>query len=187
MKVKVGVSVIAFLSFFGAAARAQETAPKADIFAGYSYLRERPGTSGARSFNLNGGSASIAYNATTWLSGVADFGGYHNGNILGTNTNGTLSTYLFGPRVSYRRFRRLTPFGEALFGVAHASARVTGASSSDHAFATAIGGGVDFKLSDHISIRPAKVDYLMSRFKETGSSAQTQNNLRVSTGIVLRF
>lgn len=187
MKLKVVVSLLAFASFFGAAARAQETAPKVDIFAGYSYLRENPATSGARSFNLNGGSASIAYNATTWLSGVADFGGYHNGSILGTNISGTLSTYLFGPRVSYRRLGRLTPFGEALFGVAHAGARITGASSSDNAFATAFGGGVDYKLSDHISIRPAKVDYLLSRFKETGPSAQTQNNLRVSTGILLRF
>jgi opacity protein-like surface antigen len=186
MKMKVVVSLIAFLSFFVAAARAQETAPKADIFAGYSYVRERPSTSGTSSFNLHGGSASISYNANTWLSGVADFGGYHNGNVLGTNTNGTFSTYLFGPRVSYRRLRRLTPFGEALFGVAHASAHVTGASNSENAFATAIGGGVDFKLSDHFSIRPAKVDYLMSRFRETGTSA-TQNNLRLSTGIVLRF
>src|SRR2546426_9286337 len=34
-----------------------------------------PSTSGVSSFTLNGGSASIAYNAKSWLSGVADFGG----------------------------------------------------------------------------------------------------------------
>jgi len=186
MKLKLLVSLLAVLSLFSVSAYAQET-PKVDIFAGYSYLRENPSTSGVSSFSLNGGSASFAYNANNWLSGVADFGGYHNGNILGTGADGPLSTYLFGPRVSYRRHERITPFGEALFGVARASASIAGTSGSDHAFAMSLGGGLDYKLSTHFAIRPVKVDYLITRFSETGSSAQTQNNLRVSTGIVFRF
>ncbi len=184
MKLKLWVSLLAVLSLFGATAHAQDT-PKFDIFAGYSYLRLNPSTAGVSSFNLNGGSASIAYNAKSWLSGVADFGGYSNGNILNTGINGTLSTYLFGPRVSYRHFGRITPFGEVLFGVAHASS--AGTSGSDNAFAMTLGGGLDYKLSDRFAIRPVKVDYLMTRFSETGASSQTQNNLRVSTGIVFRF
>jgi len=184
MKLQLLVSLLAVLSLFGATARAQDT-PKVDIFAGYSYLRENPSTAGVSGFNLNGGSASIAYNAKSWLGGVADFGGYHNGNILNSGVNGTLSTYLFGPRVSYRRFERITPFGEVLFGVAHLSS--AGTSGSDNAFAMTLGGGLDYKLSDHFAIRPVKVDYLMTRFSETGTSNQTQNNLRVSTGIVFRF
>jgi len=177
---------MAVLSLFGATARAQET-PKVDVFAGYSYFRNNPSTAGASSFSLNGGSASVAYNANNWLSGVADFGAYHNGNILSTGTNGTLSTYLFGPRVSYRHFGRVTPFGEVLFGVAHAGASIAGTSGSDNAFAMSLGGGFDYKLSQHFAIRPVKVDYLLTRFPETGTSNQTQNNLRVSTGIVFRF
>jgi opacity protein-like surface antigen len=187
MKSKLVVSLLAFLSFFGVAAQAQDT-PKVDIFAGYSYFRENPSTSGVSSFRLNGGSASVAYNANSWVSGVADFGGYHSGNILNTGASGTLSTYLFGPRVSYHHSGRLTPFGEVLFGVAHASANIGGGiSGSDNAFAMTVGGGLDYKLTDHFAIRPVKVDYLMTRFSETGTSAQTQNNLRVSTGIVFRF
>jgi opacity protein-like surface antigen len=186
MKLKLVVSLLAVLSLFGVSARAQDT-PKVDIFAGYSYLRENPSTAGVSSFSLNGGSASVAYNANNWLSGVADFGGYHNGNILGTGTSGTLSTFLFGPRISYRRHERITPFGEVLFGVAHASASIAGASGSDNAFAMSVGGGVDYKLSNRFAIRVAKVDYLMTRFSETGTGGQTQNNLRVSTGIVFRF
>jgi opacity protein-like surface antigen len=186
MKLKLLVSLLAVLSLFGASARAQDM-PKVDIFAGYSFLRENPSTAGVSSFSLNGGSASFAYNANNWLSGVADFGGYHNGNILSTGTSGTLSTYLFGPRISYRRHERITPFGEVLFGVAHASASIAGTSGSDNAFAMSIGGGVDYKLSDHFAIRPVKVDYLMTRFSETGTGGQTQNNLRFSTGIVFRF
>ena len=184
MKLKLLVSLLTVLSLFGATAHAQDT-PKFDIFAGYSYLRLNPRTAGVSSFNLNGGSASIAYNAKSWLSGVADFGGYNNGNILNTGINGTLSTYLFGPRVSYRHFGRITPFGEVLFGVAHASS--AGTSGSDNALAMTLGGGLDYKWSDRFAIRPVKLDYLMTRFSETGTSNQTQNNLRVSTGIVFRF
>jgi|SRR5207302_5400446 len=186
MKLKLLVSLVAVLSLFLATAGAEET-PKIDVFAGYSYFRNNPSTAGVSSFSLNGGSASVAYNANNWLSGVADFGAYHNGNILSTGTNGTLSTYLFGPRVSYRHFERLAPFGEVLFGVAHAGASIAGASGSDNAVSMSLGGGLDYKLSHHFAIRPVKVDYLMTRFSETGTSNQTQNNLRVSTGIVFRF
>ena len=186
MKLKLLVSLVAVVSLFGVTAHAQDT-PKVDIFAGYSYVRENPSTSGASSFNLNGGSASFAYNAKSWLSGVADFGAYHNGNILSTGTSGTLSTFLFGPRVSYRHLGRITPFGEVLFGVAYAGASIAGASGSDNAFAMSLGGGVDYKLTHRFAIRPIKVDYLMTRFPETGTAAQTQNSLRVSTGIVFRF
>jgi hypothetical protein len=75
MKWKLAVSLLAVLSLFGVSAHAQDT-PKVDIFAGYSYVRNNPSTSGVSSFSLNGGSASVAYNANSWLSGVAD-GGYH--------------------------------------------------------------------------------------------------------------
>jgi outer membrane immunogenic protein len=186
MKWKLLVSLLAVLSFFGAAAHAQDL-PKVDIFAGYSYVRDNPSASSVNSFNLNGGSASIAYNVKSWLSAAADFGAYHNGNILGTGTDGTLSTYLFGPRVSYRHFGRVTPFGEVLFGVAHAGASIAGTSGSDNAFAMSLGAGVDYRLMDHLAFRPIKLDYLMTRFSETGIGNQTQNNLRVSTGIVFRF
>jgi opacity protein-like surface antigen len=188
MKLKVVVSLLAFLTFSAAAAFAQET-PKLDVFAGYSYVRENPATNGARSFSLNGGSAQAIYHVNDWLSGVADFGGYHNGNILGTRADGTLSTYLFGPRISGRSFHRILPFGEALFGVAHAGANIVGTGVSRNAFGMAVGGGIDYRLNNRFSIRPLQVDYLLTRFREgtivTGN--QNQNNLRASAGIVIHF
>src|SRR5215467_4524175 len=186
MKSKVVVCLLALVSLFAVAASAQDDA-KLDVFAGYSYVRVAPSTSAVDSFHLNGGSASAAYNFNSWLGGVADFGGYNSGNILGTHVDGTLSTYLFGPRVSYRHYSRVTPFGQVLFGGAHLSSSVSGISGSDNAFAMAVGGGVDVKLSHHFSLRPAQVDYLLTRFKEGSSSNQNQNNLRVSTGVVFHF
>src|SRR2546421_11093650 len=175
MKSRVVVSLLGVLALFAGVARAQER-QTVEVFAGYSYLRANPSTSGSDGFSLNGGSASIAYNVNNWLSGVADLGGYHSGNILSSGVDGTLSTYLFGPRVSYRHFGRVTPFGEVLFGVARADASVAGASGTGNAFAMTVGGGGDYKMTDHFAVRPGKVDYLMTRFSETGTGANTQNN-----------
>jgi len=175
------------VSLFATPANAQDV-PKFNIFAGYSYVRENPATSGIDGFSLNGGSASIAYNANHWLSAVADFGGYHSNNILGTGVDGTLSTYLFGPRVSFRRDSRITPFGQVLIGVAHiGGSNDLAFSTSNNSFAMTIGGGVDYKISHRFSIRPVQVEYLLTRFNELGMGAQTQNNLRVSTGAVFHF
>jgi len=188
MKVKLVVSALAALAFFAGSAPAQEDNSKSvDVFAGYSYLRFNPNTAGVGDFNTHGGSANVAYNVNSWLSGVADFGAYHNGNILGSGVDGTLSTYLFGPRVSYRHYRRFTPFAQTLFGVAHAGASVAGSSGSDNAFSMAVGGGVDVGLSRHWAVRPVQVDYLLTRFNEGALNRQNQNNLRVSTGVVFHF
>jgi opacity protein-like surface antigen len=187
MKSKLVVCLLAFLSLLAVTAGAQESAPKVDIFAGYSYLQANPGVAGVDSFHLHGGSASVAYNYNHWLSAVADFGGYNNGNILGTGASGTLSTYLFGPRVSYRHFRRITPFGQVLFGVGHAGSNAFGTAGSQNAFAMTAGGGVDYKVLDHFSIRPIQAEYLMTRFGVGTTGTQTQNNLRLSTGFVFRF
>jgi opacity protein-like surface antigen len=187
MKLKLVVSLFAASLLLGATARAQDSAPKVDVFVGYSYLQANPGVRGVDSFHLHGGSASVAYNYKTWLSGVADIGGYTNGKVLGTNASGTLSTYLFGPRVSYRHFRRVTPFGQVLFGVGHANSRVFGTANSENAFAMSVGGGVDYKLFDHFSIRPVQADYLLTRFGVGTAGTQSQNNVRLSTGFVFRF
>ncbi|HEY6128287.1 MAG TPA: outer membrane beta-barrel protein [Candidatus Acidoferrum sp.] len=187
MNVKVVVCLLGLGSLCGVSARAQD-APKFDVFAGYSYVRENPATSGIDSFSMNGGSVSLSYNATRWLSAVADLGGYHTNNILGSGVDGTLSTYLFGPRVSLHRDWRITPFGHVLFGVAHIGGdNGLAFSSSNNSFAMTVGGGVDFKLSHRFSIRAVQVDYLMTRFNELGLGAQNQNNLRVSTGVVFHF
>jgi hypothetical protein len=136
MKLELCVSLLAVLSLSAVSANAQESAPKVDVFAGYAYVQANPGpgVTGADSFHLHGGNASVAYNITGWLGGVADFGGYTNGNILNTHTSGTFSTYLFGPRLSYRHYSRIAPFGQVLFGAAHANAAAFGTANTQNAF-----------------------------------------------------
>jgi opacity protein-like surface antigen len=182
MKSKFVVSLFAFFVLMAGAARAQDYS-KVDVFAGYSYDR----WDGAKKFNLNGGSASVAYNVNNWLSGVADFGGYNNGNVQNKGLDFTLSTYLFGPRISYRHWNRVTPFGEVLFGAERVSTSTATTNRSDSNFGMTAGGGFDVKLANHFSVRPIKVDYLLTRFAAANAAPQSQRNLRVSTGVVFHF
>lgn len=85
--------------------------------------------------------------------------------------------YLFGPRVSLPvgRFR---PFAEALFGAGHVNANAAG---TDTSFATALGGGIDYRLIRLVAWR-FQGDYVQTRF-----FGRHQNNVQLSTGIVIRF
>jgi len=187
MKLRFIISLLALVTVLGLSTKAQEL-PKIDASVTYSYLRANPATSGFSGFNLNGGSASVSYNYRDWLSGVADFGGYHVGTTSGVNVNDHILTYLFGPRITYRKYRRISPFGEMLFGAARAGSDVFVTSNAHTAFATAFGVGVDWHVRDRFSIRPLQFDYLLTHLPEVANgNNQTQNNLRVSTGIVFHF
>jgi opacity protein-like surface antigen len=168
------------------AAQAQET-PKAEVFGGYSFVRSKPQTKRVQPFlqtsNANGGSASIAYNLNHWFGVVADIGGYK----PDTTSGGTVVSYLFGPRLSYRAKARYTPFVQVLFGGAHASQEVFVTPNTQNKFAMTAGGGVDWKVTDKVSFRTAQVEYLLTRFDEGVIHDKGQNGMRVSTGIVFRF
>jgi hypothetical protein len=172
-------------------AQAQES-KTLDLFLGYSYTRIYPSNvSGLGPFPLNGGDAAVSYKLNRWITGVADFNvsamRYTNSDIVGIQLHGTQTTYLFGPRITLPRWRRVTPFGEALFGLGHASFGLYDTASAQNSFAWVAGGGFDFRLNNSIHLRPLEVDFLQTRFSEIKTGSQSQNNLRVATGIVLRF
>ncbi len=86
-------------------------------------------------------------------------------------------------------YRRITPFAEGLFGVAHATDG-TGFSvpGSRNSFAMATGGGLDISATKHMSLRLGEVDYLLADFREVPTAGRkVQDNLRVSTGFRFRF
>jgi outer membrane immunogenic protein len=187
MQLKLVVSLVGLAFFFGAAAQAQER-QVIDVGVTYSYVRYNPATSGIRSFSMNGGSGSVAVNFKSWLSGVVDVGGYSKHNVTGNGVDGSLSTYLFGPRVSLNRYGRFAPFGQVLVGIAHTGGRYLTTGGSQTPFAAAIGGGLDWRWTNHIRVRAAEVDYLLAHFSEVNNgNTQVQNNVRVSSGLVFRF
>jgi peptidoglycan-associated lipoprotein len=152
----------------------------------YSYVRSNapPGDCGC--FNLNGGSAGVAF--PLGARGLALVG-----DITATGGNAasrhdlTLSAYTAGVR--YRlplSSTFLHPYGQVLIGLAHAGGNlVQGASNSGAAFAANVGGGVDVSVSRRLWVRVFEADYLVTTF-DNGVNDH-QNNLRVSAGIIVRF
>ena len=67
-------------------------------------------------------------------------------------------------------------------GSGTSSGGVTVVSTGNNAVATAIGGGFDLYLAPFLSFRAIQLDYLMTRF-----NSSSQNEPRVSTGVVLGF
>jgi len=182
--------------------------PKVELFLGYSYVRAMPRTLENRVEWLHGGNGSVAFNVNNYLGLVADFGGYRSKQLrlsgAGTppsfvvDADGTVFTYLFGPRLSYRG-NRVTPFAHALFGVAHAGeVSIPGCTGfpactalpSENVFAMALGGGFDVTVHRNVALRVIQAEYLMTRFRDPSPGAGqtgTRSNLRLSAGIVFRF
>jgi hypothetical protein len=76
---------------------------------------------------------------------------------------------------------KFTPFAHAMVGAGHQSDNGGGLSNSDTSLATAIGGGLDYKLIPAVAWR-LQGDELHTRF--FGSA---QDHFRFSTGLVIRF
>ena len=151
---------------------------KAEIFGGYQYTRVNPG-SGMSGENFNGWNAAVTGNVNSWFGITGDIsGGYKD--FSGLNVK--VHNFLFGPTLSYNKAEKVKPFAHVLFGVSHASAGFLGVSASENAFAMALGGGLDVGVHKNVAIRLGQFDYVMTRF-----DSETQNNFRLSTGIVFRF
>ena len=161
-------------------ATAQEM-PRFEVFGGYSYLNvgsSNLGSSQQKGFGLNGWNAQASVNLTNWLGVTADFGGYYGSPFAVSIHN---YTYMFGPTLSYR-VQHFVPFAHALFGGGHLNGSIGGLSSSQNAFAMAVGGGMDIPFKGHFGLRLAQVDWLRTQYFNT-----SQNGVRVSTGVMLNF
>ncbi len=190
---------------FGVGAIADDI-PKADLFFGYSMFRANSARD-IPAFTNNGGLGTITWNFTNYIASEFEFGGYHNGNIHNIRFDTTEMTYLFGPRVSFRRSRRVIPYVHTLFGGIHLTTSIpvalvptpvatTGTTTilaaTQDAFAMALGGGLDLRLSHHVTFRPIQLDYLMTRLPDLGQSGQpsqtrNQHNLRYAAGLLFTF
>src|SRR5580704_4583595 len=161
--------------------------PKFEIAGMFDYVNFHPG-GGFDSFSNYGGSGSFTWNPSRWVGLTEELGGLsYDRNVNGASTHGGITTFLLGPRVNLRKFDYFIPYAEFLLGGTHVGPPMTGAGSQS-AFALAAGGGVDIALTKNIVWRFAELDYLMTNFSgpSVGGNAR-QDNLRLGTGIVLRF
>jgi hypothetical protein len=191
---KVYAFLCGMLLISGVVGHAQEAAPTPRVEVGFNYGFTRVNQGGTASdFTQNGGSGYVEYNINRVVGLVADLGGYHNGDIDNFQIDNTAFTYLFGPRFNWR-MKRMTLYTQTLVGGARitasyydptSGARVAG---NQNGFAAAMGGGMDIPLSHFISVKPIQLEYLMTQDPSPFTQVNhTQNNLRYSAGVVLRF
>jgi hypothetical protein len=186
-------TLLIVLSLFLLGALAGAQVPSGNVFFGYSYFNTDLGSTNR--VNTNGWEASVEGKIIPFLGMVADFDSHYGSQtfpsgcpIAGQSDCSFTSTfvernYLFGPRLSVS-LGKVRPFAQALIGGAHVGLNSGGplsGATSDSSFATAFGGGLDYKLIPLVAWR-FQGDYVETRFFST-----TQNNVRISTGIVIRF
>jgi opacity protein-like surface antigen len=183
-----GVVLLAALSSFGASPAVAQEPPKFDVFGGYSYMYGNVVVTG-QGINLNGGGGSFAYNYNKWLGLVFDLTANYQGNVASTGRNLNVTTYLFGPRISWRKNEKLTPFGQILLGGGHGGGTLYTAGPSplgtQNAFAMTLGGGLDWKVHSSISVRLFDAEYLRTQFNNGVNSSQ--NSFRLNAGVVFHF
>ncbi len=165
--------------------------PSGNLFLGYSFENTSSSALGLNLSrpNLQGWEGSLEGKLLPWVGIVADFSGHYGSQSFSEPTpNGVLPVkvtgheleVMFGPRVSIP-VGKFTPFAEAMGGVAHINTGGSFPGPSNTSFATALGGGIDYRLIKLFAWR-VEGDYITTRFFNS-----TQNNLRLSTGIVFRF
>lgn len=177
-----GLIALSLLVALPAGAQDQDQFSKVELYGGYSYVHfsvtaNVVGFPRSVTANANGGGGELEYNANRWLGIVGDLSGYYV-----ANPQAGVFTYMAGPRLNLRS-RRVTPFAHILFGGVVATEGI--GPGSNNAFAMATGGGLDIAVSRHVSLRPAQLEYYMTKFPD--GLNDRQNNFRFGAGIVLRF
>lgn len=204
--------VFSTVLLLGVAAWAQEF-PRYELAMNYDYMRFNPSTN-TNSHSLNGGGGSITFNINDVVGIKADLQGtgsndteFHipagpvfPGGVFGT-VQGNLFTYMIGPQIKVRT-PKFQPYGHVLLGGAHSNVYgsaftticrpVVGScgfskAPAAEAFSLETGIGFDIPINHMVQIRPAEVNYLMTRFSNPFTGANNQHNFVYSAGIVFTF
>lgn len=151
--------------------------PKAEVSAGYSFLRDE-----TIDRNSHGWVGSVAGNLSPLLGIVGEIGGnYNTTQILGSDLDLRIHSFLGGAQFSARANPRITPFAHFLLGVARTSGSYLGTGASTTDFAIQPGGGVDWWMRPKVGVRIGG-DYRRI-FYDGGDS----NEFRIQAGLVLKI
>jgi opacity protein-like surface antigen len=157
-----------------------------ELYAGYDYIRFNINASPtvlqppSETFNANGGGGQFVYNVNNWLGVLGDVSGYWATNSI---KSGAAMPYLFGPRANLHR-GKITPFAQVIVGGILTSGGIQTFGWQNH-FAMAVGGGLDVRVSRHISLRPLEAEYFLTKIPDGLNNRQ--NNFRAGAGIAFRF
>src|SRR5208282_1964835 len=119
MKIHKAFVVVGGVLLTAGMAAAQDF-PKLEMAPAFAYQHNSPVAGGSQGFNCAGGGSTIAYNLTSMfglamdLSGCKMFG-LDNTYGIGSKVGGSEFTYVFGPRLTFRK-GKFQPFFELNFG-----------------------------------------------------------------------
>jgi len=170
-----------FFSVFilGCAAQAQQVA-RWELFGGYSYMRlDTPALGFSDYSNTNGWNASVTGNLNRRFGIVLDGSGHYASNIGAYNI-------MIGPQITERRDKGKF-FAHLLFGKSDDHVNIFEPQPFRTEFtgvglAVAAGGGFDLYYKKRVTFRVFQADYV-----HTHSFGATEQNVRVSTGVLINF
>lgn len=152
-----------------------------DLFGGYSFERAS-GSESAAAVSRHGWNASLAVGLAGPLALVADASG-HYGSSDGVDRDQL--TLMGGPRVSFLRGGRASPFVHALFGLLRETAGIKvldiTISEEENRFGMLFGGGLDVRVAARWSVR------LEGDYERSSKDGDSQNGFRACVGAVYRF
>ena len=160
--------------------------PAVEIFGGYSLSHQQDGA------NINGWHGQAAFNINENFGIVADVSHHQMGRMpgvigIGGLTDVRLISYTVGPRATNRSLDPWSIYVQALFG----QSRLTGQADIGggvteqqvtRPFTLTMGGGLDYELTDRVSVRVVEIDYRLLRIMSSSSSG-----VRFSTGVNFKF
>jgi len=186
------------------------TYPRLEFFGGGSYAQAGLFNAGHWA-GLHGWDASLAANATSWIGVVVDGGEYFGTSKISSTSpqpfpsgqfyepspsptfNVATREYniLFGVQFARRKYGRWTPIGEVMYG--HQGTRGVATPVNSGALvpkvgtgrAIVVGGGFEHAINPRFALR-FKADYFQTGSQFPTFAKKTQDNFRVSVGIVIR-
>lgn len=121
---------------------------------------------------LNGFTGSITADVMPLVRATGEIGGYYGHGV-------SLTSFLAGPQIGFHIYR-FDPFVRGLFGISHTSVNSQGFGNS---FTIAVGGGLNYPLTDNIAIRALQVEY----FRPYGGGYHAADFLRLGFGVSYQF
>ena len=185
------------------AAQTSASPSSLDVIAGYSLMRIQIANAlapeGLEHVNASGWEGAVVFNFAHGIGLEAQGTGYYKRLLeqqigLPPTPLGNLGLYtaMIGPQFKNYTERNVNPFIHALFGIARGSIHNSSQPLSAfdrNVFAADLGGGVDYKVSGHLSLR-GEIAYVYTQFPFSNAQSglgNSQNNVKVTVALVFHL
>ena len=195
-KLFMAALLMAFASPLAFAQTTGDDYNKYDIYAGFSHNRVQIGAGNEdpefddifdEREGFNGFELAVKGNVSRYVGIKGDYSFHRRNTDFGDfDLEADIHNFLGGVEFKDNaRETRVKPFAHILAGVAHGRVNIDDfddpISESDTGFSAAIGGGLDFRVSDRVDFRAIQFDYNPNRANGT-----TAHNFRIGVGVVFR-